>query len=1438
MNKIRKIISMILVLTFIITGVNVTETKASVLGSGTLNKDGTIKWSLSSEGILTISGSGEPDNYTSAAEVPWDTLRDSIRKVQINTDTTGITNMAYWFKDCINLTYINRFPENTISLRSTFAGCTSLEEVPIIPMCVKQMMSTFNGCISLRKIPDFEILGVSNMSYTFKGCESLEYAFVSLSYPVTTVRGMFYGCSRLNAMIIFNGCIQLKKENCADMFTDAALEEGRCINVFAADMSMDTVKSLINTEYDKLNYCGVIDTNSGLNYNYDNKSDCSYAYTGSNNTLYVMGNGELNCSKIMGKFINADKVKTLNIGYGISDISGNAFKNYISLETVIMSDTLKNIGSSAFSGCSALKSIALTENIVSIGGSAFKGCKSLETVYIPDEVKSIGKECFGDMNKDFYLECSSENKLVRKFAEENNIMCRYPKCLSVIYKGNVVEGCRLDSGNFESIGLEYSDGTRTEIPYEAITIDDYKIEAGENILVAHYGDYCCTFQVTGTERTIIGIEALYDTEYDFSAVEGGNIDTNAISVQAEYDNGTKQYLKYGGITGGEGNISSSGYYTIDPYELVISPDGDLNEITIRARITDSSEISKTVKLNVPAVRKSITGISAVYYGGNIVEGTGLNTDNIFAYANFNNGTKERILFSGNYNKYGINTDTDYIVLDETVEHEDEFMVSQDYEYSIDAYSIKNSMNKITLWCNNKKTSFDVMGIPKSNTGISAVYNGTAVEDGELDMDKLDVSITYNNGDKELISDKNSVSFQDNYSIVEGDNYIDVIYIDNSTGKKYRSTVYVKGNKKTPVKIMSIVPMTDIIAGEWLKNIEFNVSIQYDNGKIYDSITSWDLKGCAVEGENHIYVIYKGLEGESVFQAGTFIPEIVTTMGTKPPEQLEKDNSVMVMVKSNSDSAMENKEIGWSSSDNSIVKVSDTGMVTAVNYGTAQITATVNGMQAIYNVEVPMPDITGIKAEYEGNILEDTDIDKEKLKVYFILENQDVVKLDDNSDVYFQKDYSIKEGENEIELYYIDNDTAQKYTCILEVYGIEKKPVEMVSVKALRNDIIAGEALRTLEFKAQILYDNGKMYDEIIKYEGKGFAEEGTNYIIVAYKGIRGEAEFEVGKFVPQIVLKSGESVPEKVLQGQNQELTVISNCDAAMENKTILWRSSDENVMTVDDDGKVTILKPGTSDITAKVNGESVKCTIRVIVPAKDLKIPVKNMTISKGKSVSLKFSIQPENSTDIISWVSSNTDIATVSDKGKIKAVNIGKCVITAVTESGISKRVNLTVKKEAGKISLNKSKVYLVKGKTLKLEYKLPSDTFTSKVTWSSSNKKVAAVSSTGKITAKKVGSAVITVKTASGKKSVCKIYVRNNPSSIVLNKKSVTLKKGKSLKLKYKIPLNSYAGNIIWTSGNKKVVTVSSSGKIKALKKGVTYIKVKTNNNKTAKCKIKVV
>ena len=110
--------------------------------------------------------------------------------------------------------------------------------------------------------------------------------------------------------------------------------------------------------------------------------------------------------------------------------------------------------------------------------------------------------------------------------------------------------------------------------------------------------------------------------------------------------------------------------------------------------------------------------------------------------------------------------------------------------------------------------------------------------------------------------------------------------------------------------------------------------------------------------------------------------------------------------------------------------------------------------------------------------------------------------------------------------------------------------------------------------------------------------------------------------------------------------------------------------------------------------------------------------------------------------------------------------------------------------------------------------------KVTWSSSNKKVAAVSTKGKVTAKKKGTAIITAK-VSGKKYKCKITVKNP----YLNKKTVTLNKGKTLTLKL-----TGATAKKYKSSNTKVATVNSKGKITAKGAGTTTITCTASNKKT--------
>ena len=106
---------------------------------------------------------------------------------------------------------------------------------------------------------------------------------------------------------------------------------------------------------------------------------------------------------------------------------------------------------------------------------------------------------------------------------------------------------------------------------------------------------------------------------------------------------------------------------------------------------------------------------------------------------------------------------------------------------------------------------------------------------------------------------------------------------------------------------------------------------------------------------------------------------------------------------------------------------------------------------------------------------------------------------------------------------------------------------------------------------------------------------------------------------------------------------------------------------------------------------------------------------------------------------------------------VNKGTVSITANTSCGKKATCKVTVKVPATKVKLNKTKATVAKGRTLTLKATMTPSSSTDKLTWTSSNKKVATVDKNGKVKALKKGTATITVKTASGKKAACKITVK---------------------------------------------------------------------------------
>ena len=119
-----------------------------------------------------------------------------------------------------------------------------------------------------------------------------------------------------------------------------------------------------------------------------------------------------------------------------------------------------------------------------------------------------------------------------------------------------------------------------------------------------------------------------------------------------------------------------------------------------------------------------------------------------------------------------------------------------------------------------------------------------------------------------------------------------------------------------------------------------------------------------------------------------------------------------------------------------------------------------------------------------------------------------------------------------------------------------------------------------------------------------------------------------------------------------------------------------------------------------------------------------------------------------------------------------------------------------------------------------------------WKSSNTKVAIVNSKGKITARKKGTATLTVTLKSGKKATAKIKVQTGvvkTTKIQVSKKTITLKRGKKARLSVtRQPLTSQQ-KITYQSANKKVAQVNTKGVITARKKGKTTITVKSGSKK---------
>lgn len=112
---------------------------------------------------------------------------------------------------------------------------------------------------------------------------------------------------------------------------------------------------------------------------------------------------------------------------------------------------------------------------------------------------------------------------------------------------------------------------------------------------------------------------------------------------------------------------------------------------------------------------------------------------------------------------------------------------------------------------------------------------------------------------------------------------------------------------------------------------------------------------------------------------------------------------------------------------------------------------------------------------------------------------------------------------------------------------------------------------------------------------------------------------------------------------------------------------------------------------------------------------------------------------------------------------------------------------------------------------------------MTFKSSKSSVVKVDANGKVTAKKAGTATITAITKNGLKATCKITV-TDPATKVYLTPAMSIKKGSSVKLTASVFPKTATDKLTWSTSNKKVVTVTKSGKIKESKQEQLRLQLK--------------
>ena len=392
--------------------------------SANAEKSGTcganLKWYLTDDGVLTITGEGRMDNYYDGG--PWG--YDDIKRVIIGDSVTSIGKIA--FRRCHSLTSVTIGNRVTSIGNEAFRQCRSLTSVTIGNRVTSIGNEAFQNCSSLTSVTIPNSVTTIGES-AFYGCSSL--TSVTIGNNVTIIGdNAFYNTNNTKVIWLTNtppaGYSNVESRNhyvANDLYTN--LDNKKIYPYLSSIFEVDGIKYVPVSPSERI--CDAIDcTYTGEPY--EVKINKKINYKGVDMTVREINPyTAYNCTKIKKAYIDIDgsigneafnrcaNLSTVNIAK-VNDIGNWAFSKCTNLASVDIKKT-NDIGNWAFSECTNLVSVDIKKtndigngafsecpNLVSvvvkdgnnIGESAFSNCSSLKTLSLDNKIKSLGQYAF------------------------------------------------------------------------------------------------------------------------------------------------------------------------------------------------------------------------------------------------------------------------------------------------------------------------------------------------------------------------------------------------------------------------------------------------------------------------------------------------------------------------------------------------------------------------------------------------------------------------------------------------------------------------------------------------------------------------------------------------------------------------------------------------------------------------------------------------------------------------------------------------------------------------------------------------------------------------------------------------------------------------------------------------------------------------------------